>query len=228
MNSGIYEILNTENGKKYIGSAVNIRKRWNYHLSMLRREIHPNKHLQRAFDKYGEGAFQFIVLERILFSEGLIPLEQKYLNKLKPEYNIVPTAGNNLGMKFTEEIRNKISKAKKGQHWKVSEEGRKNMSEAKKGNSNTKGKHWNLSEETKRHISEVMKEAMKGNSNAKGNKNNLGRHWSEKVKKHMSEAHKGEKNYNYGRYRSEETRKKISETLKEYWEKRRKDKEIIC
>src|SRR5258705_5831466 len=61
---GIYIILNTKNGKVYLGQTQNIRIRWNRHKRDLIKGNHPNKHLQLAWNKYGEKAFQFKILER--------------------------------------------------------------------------------------------------------------------------------------------------------------------
>jgi NUMOD1 domain-containing protein/NUMOD3 motif-containing protein len=41
-------------------------------------------------------------------------LEQKYIDKLKPEYNILTIAGSNRGHKLSEETKLKMSIAKKG------------------------------------------------------------------------------------------------------------------
>jgi predicted GIY-YIG superfamily endonuclease len=49
--SGVYEIKNTLNNKRYIGSSVNIQKRWYAHKRMLNLNTHPNKHLQAAWNK---------------------------------------------------------------------------------------------------------------------------------------------------------------------------------
>ena len=56
--SGIYCIINIQNGKKYIGSSKNIRKR-----AELRHNNHDNQHLQNAWNKYGEEKFDFYVIE---------------------------------------------------------------------------------------------------------------------------------------------------------------------
>ena len=61
-NSGIYEILNTINGKRYIGSAVNFNERWMNHKKMLKKGIHHSIHLQRAWNNHGGGSFEFSVL----------------------------------------------------------------------------------------------------------------------------------------------------------------------
>ena len=54
IQSGIYQILNTVNGKFYIGSAVDFTLRWAQHKWEFKNNRHSNTHLQRAYNKYGE------------------------------------------------------------------------------------------------------------------------------------------------------------------------------
>lgn len=62
--TGIYAICNKVNGKLYIGSARNAIDRWQKeHLPILKKNKHYNRHLQHAWNKYGESAFEFLVLE---------------------------------------------------------------------------------------------------------------------------------------------------------------------
>lgn len=93
MSSGIYIIQNKVNGNIYIGSTSNFSKRKNRHFRYLRTGKHENKHLQHAFNKYGENAFDFIIIKR---TKELLQEEQKLLNEHfgKPTcYNICGTAG---------------------------------------------------------------------------------------------------------------------------------------
>ena len=60
---GIYSITNVENNKMYIGQSSNIEWRWKHHVSDLRYNRHHNKHLQSSWNKYGESAFIFNVIE---------------------------------------------------------------------------------------------------------------------------------------------------------------------
>jgi len=62
---GVYSITNTQNGKKYVGSSVHVFSRWHGHLTRLRAGKHPNKHLQAAWNKYGENSFTFAVVAEV-------------------------------------------------------------------------------------------------------------------------------------------------------------------
>jgi len=130
-NSGVYEIVNTVNGKRYIGSSVCIYNRLNQHINLLRRGKSHNKHLQNAFNKYGEISFLF---HSILYCDPdmLVVYEQLCMGGLHPQYNKSENAeAPTRGIKFSEERRAKISEQKKGNNYragtKTSEEGRANI-----------------------------------------------------------------------------------------------------
>lgn len=111
---GIYEILNTVNGKRYIGSTCGFEKRWRAHRSELRAGKHQGPKLQNAWNKYGERAFQFNIM--LLCPDGCLrEREQQYIDVLLPEYN---TASNvvacMLGRKHSLETLRKISLANSG------------------------------------------------------------------------------------------------------------------
>lgn len=116
-DSGIYAINNIINGKIYIGSASNLRGRWNGHLSHLRKNKHHNRHLQRAWNKYGENNFRVSVLE-LCEKDELIDREQYYINTLEAcnhsvGYNINKDATSSIGVKRSEETKRRISESKK-------------------------------------------------------------------------------------------------------------------
>lgn len=134
--SGIYEIVNTVNGKRYIGSAKNFANRWSGHLRRLRRNDHHSAKLQRAWNKYGESQFKFLpILTCAPTKEMLYFYEQQLLDKVKPEYNIAVSAYAPMaGRTMSEETRKKMSISGKGKpHRKWSEEERRNASAARKG-----------------------------------------------------------------------------------------------
>jgi len=81
MTRAIYKIINVVNNKFYVGSAVNFEKRKARHLWRLRRGDHVNKHLQSAFNKYGEAAFVFAVVENVPDTEDLLQAENVWLRQ---------------------------------------------------------------------------------------------------------------------------------------------------
>lgn len=85
--SGIYCIINIQNGKRYIGSSNNIRTRLYKHRALLRSNKHENLHLQHSWNKYKEDKFDYYILEPCNI-EQLLEREQYYIDNMKPEYNI--------------------------------------------------------------------------------------------------------------------------------------------
>jgi len=110
---GIYEILNTADGKLYIGSAVSFVSREHDHRRDLKCGKHANSRLQNAWNKYGEAAFTFRPL-LICAPKDLLDYEQCFLDVLKPEYNIAKIAGSQLGTKRSVESRARMSAAMMG------------------------------------------------------------------------------------------------------------------
>ncbi|WP_419883938.1 GIY-YIG nuclease family protein [Peribacillus sp. B-H-3] len=113
--SGIYKITCTDTGKFYIGSAVNICMRWSTHLHDLRKNQHENTYLQNSFNKYGEEAFKFEIVESIIDKEMLVEREQFWFDELKPYdrnigFNILKVAGSCLGKKLKESTKNKLKR----------------------------------------------------------------------------------------------------------------------
>lgn len=112
--SGVYEIKNILNDKRYVGSSIDIYKRFMYHKYSLLNGNHRSIKLQRAWNKYGEISFEFNIIEECEpKKEMLLLIEQKYLD-LKPEYNILYTAGTCLGCKRSDSFKRKQSNIKKG------------------------------------------------------------------------------------------------------------------
>lgn len=96
--SGVYEILNTISGRRYIGSAVCFRKRFYVHRCNLRARNHHSPKLQNAWNKHGEEKFIFTPL-LVCAKKDLLLYEQRSIDLLKPFYNIAPNARSMLGFK---------------------------------------------------------------------------------------------------------------------------------
>lgn len=75
---GVYVIKCVPNGRFYVGSSGNIRKRKRTHLKQLRNGKHHNVFLQRVYDKYGEDSFKFSYRLTDTKHEAIL-LEQHYL-----------------------------------------------------------------------------------------------------------------------------------------------------
>lgn len=190
MKSGIYIIKNLVNNKIYIGSAVDIDRRWRKHKTQLNKRKHHSKHLQAAWNIYGKQSFKFEILEEVSNPEHLLAYEQVYLDYYKSYeenngYNICKIAGSWYGQKHSEETKQKISEAHSGK--KYNEEIRKKISEANKGRKHT--------EEAKKKISEAGKrrpemiEALR--------KINIGRKHTQESKNKISESHRKHNNNKY-------------------------------
>jgi group I intron endonuclease len=75
----IYKIINTINNKFYVGSTTNTKDRFAVHRKRLRKNVHHTKHLQAAWNKYGEKAFVFHVIEMIPPDQSLQEAEDRWL-----------------------------------------------------------------------------------------------------------------------------------------------------
>lgn len=213
---GIYAIwLLDENEiecRVYFGSAADICARKGTHVHQLRKNKHHNKHLQRAWNKYGETRFRFEVIEYVPSKTHLIAREQFWLDTLVDElgreilFNACLTAGNTLGFKFSEESRAKMSATRMGRAsprppgWKMSDEQKARLSKLATGRS--------VSDETRAKISASQTGICR---------------WSNETRAKMSAALKGQRPTaaieaarlaNTGRPIPEERKEKISATLK--------------
>lgn len=179
MNSGIYTITNTVNGKLYVGWAVDFDRRFRAHETKLNAQQHKNKYLQAAWNKYGKENFKFEILE-VWEEDYLDTMEHYWCNLLQVHnreigYNQRPTnpygkprhseetrklLGGNKGKKWSEEVRIKNSGRKHTEEAKAkitkalyerkrSPETGKRISESQKGHS--------VSQETREKISKFWK-----------------------------------------------------------------------
>lgn len=114
---GIYKITNTINNKLYIGCASNIRTRVNGHLYDLRKGIHSNTYLQKAWNKYGKENFIFEMIEKCDITD-LHAKEHYWVNEFNCldrsiGYNLKPTDPNGCSI-HSEETKEKLRQANKG------------------------------------------------------------------------------------------------------------------
>lgn len=94
---GIYCIRHCGSGRVYVGSAGNFSKRWHAHRKALRTGSHRNQHLQAAWSKYGEAAFDFEILE---FTRDFDAREQHWMDTLEAYaqgFNLCPIARSSRG-----------------------------------------------------------------------------------------------------------------------------------
>jgi group I intron endonuclease len=75
----IYKIMNVQNGKFYVGSTKNLLQRTSTHRRRLRTNTHHCPQLQAAWNKYGEQAFVFVVVEEVYGEQHLHLVENKWL-----------------------------------------------------------------------------------------------------------------------------------------------------
>lgn len=118
MKCGLYKIVNKTNGKFYIGSSVNMPRRFNSHILDLTKNKHDNQHLQHSWNKYGKDSFIFEVY-RTCEPSNLLIEEQKELDCWvgKDEcYNMRKDAKCPIspGEHRSNEVKKKISLAQKG------------------------------------------------------------------------------------------------------------------
>lgn len=88
---GIYAIVNKVNGRMYIGSSTNMKKRWSRHRCLLVKNEHHCKYLQNAWNKYGADSFEFQELE-LCEEQELLEAEQRWLDFTEDCYNINKSA----------------------------------------------------------------------------------------------------------------------------------------
>lgn len=79
MTQVIYKIVNLVNDKFYVGSTTNKKVRFREHRKQLRGNRHHCKHLQAAWNKYGEAKFGFVVVEVVPDDVVLADVEDRYL-----------------------------------------------------------------------------------------------------------------------------------------------------
>ena len=145
MRSGVYRILNTVNGREYIGSSsVDCMVRFRAHKYLLGARKHQSPLLQEDWIKFGPECFVWEMLE-CCDGDSCVSSEQLWIDRRNPQYNVMMVAeSGGRGWRHSAATKDKISKAKMGntcgrfaEHrsgWHHTEEARRKMSIAKIGN----------------------------------------------------------------------------------------------
>ena len=103
---GVYMFFNLINGNFYIGSSINLARRFRVHLNSVDSVKLP---LPIAINKYGPNNFVFLILKYCDRIEDIcLGLEQHYLDLYKPKYNILKIAGSSQGFKHSPETLAKL------------------------------------------------------------------------------------------------------------------------
>ncbi len=199
--AGVYLIYCHKTRMAYVGSSKNVARRLTSHRHNLRHGIHGNSHLQNAWDRYGEQAFSMGLLESCVEGEQL-QHEQVWLDiwlGAGASYNRHPKAESPLGVKWTDEEKQKASQRVKANPPFL---GRTHSEQSRKLISAHASKR--LGERNpffgKSHTDATKAALSLAN---KGNSYCVGRKFSEETRAEMSRTRKGRKH-------TEESRRKIS------------------
>ncbi|HLK55045.1 MAG TPA: NUMOD3 domain-containing DNA-binding protein [Chthonomonadaceae bacterium] len=228
----IYCLLNKTTDKVYIGQTRSEGVRFKQHRWQLRRNNHTNKHLQNAWNRDGEQAFDFFIIGSYTTQEEVDEAEKLFIGWYQGagiSYNVMSGGERifdrlpetrekirlaKLGLPASAEAQAALAygrKIKKGST--LSEEHKQKLSEAHTGKTLSEEHKAKLSKAfTDREFTEEWKQKI--SEGVKGNQNWLGKHHTEATKQKLSEARKGEGNPMFGKSATEETKRKLSEVRK--------------
>lgn len=108
--SDIYRWNNLITGASYVGSAVDLSKRFRnyFYVKFIKKELLKNNSvIYKALLKYGYSNFNLEILE-YCDNMSILNREQNYIDILKPKYNLCPIAGSSLGRITREETKLKL------------------------------------------------------------------------------------------------------------------------
>lgn len=134
--SGIYSIRTSVNNRIYVGSSINLWKRYKQHKNDLKTSIHHNVKLQRHVHKFGIDSLLFEIIE-FCDKEILIEREQYWIDYHKAYdiltgFNINLKAESSIGVKRSDEYKKNVSIRVTGTKW--SKENKRNLQLSRLGN----------------------------------------------------------------------------------------------
>jgi group I intron endonuclease len=189
---GIYQIQSIKKPERsYIGSSSNVYRRWQGHISQLKRNIHHAQKLQRHFNKYGETDLRFSLLLGC-DKDDLIKLEQYFLDSYKPYFNNLLQAKPVKYIPHREDVKEKMRQSRLGH--KLSEETKAKISKSHMGIKPSAETIEKLRIAQLGKIRPHTKEQIE-----KIRASNKGQKRSEETKRKLSEIHKGKPAWNKGR-----------------------------
>jgi group I intron endonuclease len=89
---GVFRITNNINGKKFIGSSLDLVAIWHAQKLQLNTGTHPNSELQKDWNQYGAENFTYEILEelkptddpKIDFKKEIKALEELLIEEIQP------------------------------------------------------------------------------------------------------------------------------------------------
>ena len=109
--SGIYKIENIDTGTVYIGQSDDIDRRLKAHKASLKSGTHHNTYLQNSYNKHGERAFEYSIIEEC----DVADLDEREMfwiaeyDSFYSGYNMTTGGGGTRGYIASEETRRKLS-----------------------------------------------------------------------------------------------------------------------
>lgn len=131
---GIYRITDAHSGRFYIGSSVNVAKRWVQHCWRLDRGAHTNPMLQAIWNVDPARLSILLLQETKPTRDDLLRCEQQAIDAALATgacMNVLRVAGSHLGRKRSPETRARLAAAQRGK--KASDETRAKLRAAKLG-----------------------------------------------------------------------------------------------
>jgi group I intron endonuclease len=133
-----------------VGPAVVLSR---LNVQHLNKNKHHSKYLQRAWNLYGEQNFKFYIIEEVENCLNLIEREQFWIDNKTSNYNMCKKADSSLGLKRSEETKEKLRISHLGVKHPTWRNEQKSISQ--------KGKSKNVSKEGREKINQAIKETWK-------------------------------------------------------------------